>query len=107
MNSAHIMITFYFDIFSAFYFEMQGTGFRFITISEDHKVHPHDLNHQQHMSWYSVLFVHSLIDLLMRLRIPLPRGLDYVSGGIAWGFLGMSFLIHSQMVTNMGQLIFI
>ncbi len=79
---------------------MHGAGYSFITITEDHKVHPHSLNHQQHMSWFCVLFVHSLIDLLMRLRVPLPRGLDYVSGGIAWGFVGMSFIIHSNMVTD-------
>ncbi len=78
---------------------MAFAGYKFFYVTEDRKVHPIELNHNQHMSWFCVLFVHSFIDLLMRLRVSLPKGLDYLSGGVAWGFVGMSFIIHANMVS--------
>ena len=55
------------------------------------------LEEVQHMSIYALFTLHGIIDIMTSYNCPLPYGLDYLSGAVAFGWYGMSFLFHAQM----------
>ena len=52
------------------------------------------------MSIYGIFALHGLIDILTSIGTPLPPKIEYISAAISFGWYGLAFQYHANMVSK-------